>query len=82
MSFLTLVRPCMVNLPAQIHMDNLILKYIIYEFKSVFLGPDLTEAQRLKHKELVKIRDKKNEKMSNEEKDKKIWCIRTMRLYN
>ena len=46
------------------------------EFKSVFLGPDLTEAQRLKHKELVKIRDKKNEKMSNEEKDKKIWCIR------
>ena len=44
------------------------------EFKSVFLGPDLTEAQRLKHKELVRIRDKKNEKMSNE--DKKIWCIR------
>jgi AICAR transformylase/IMP cyclohydrolase PurH len=26
---LTLVRPCMVNLPAQNHMDNLILKYII-----------------------------------------------------
>jgi hypothetical protein len=28
-SVLTLVRPCMVNLPAQNHMDNLILKYII-----------------------------------------------------
>jgi len=44
--------------------------------KSVFLGPDLTEAQRLQYRELVKIRDEKNEKMSSEMKARKIWCIR------
>lgn len=47
-----------------------------HEHEAVFLGPDLTEAQRLQYKELVKIRDKKNEKMGEEEKKKKIWCIR------
>ena len=46
------------------------------EHRDVFLGPDLTEAQRLQYKELVKIRDKKNERLNGEEKDKKIWCIR------
>jgi len=48
----------------------------VEEYKSVFLCPDLTEAQRLKYKELVKIRDDKNSKMSVEDKEKKIWCIR------
>ena len=46
------------------------------EYKAVFLCPDLTEAQRLKFKELVKIRDTKNDKLKGEEKEKKIWCIR------
>jgi hypothetical protein len=46
------------------------------DHKTVFLGPDLTEAQRLQYRELVKIRDENNEKMSREMKEKKIWCIR------
>jgi len=46
------------------------------DHKSVFLGPDLTEAQRLQYRELVKIRDEKNEKMSSDMKARKIWCIR------
>jgi len=46
------------------------------DHKTVFLSPDLTESQRLKYKELVKIRDSKNEKLSGEDKEKKIWCIR------
>ena len=46
------------------------------DYKSVFLCPDLTESQRLKYKELVKIRNEKNEKLSEEEKSNKIWCIR------
>jgi hypothetical protein len=46
------------------------------DYKSVFLGPDLTEAQRLKYKELVALRNRKNEEMAPEEKTKKIYCIR------
>ena len=42
----------------------------------VFLCPDLTESQRLKYKELVNLRDEKNGKLVNEDKDQKIWCIR------
>jgi len=46
------------------------------DYKTVYLCPDLTEAQRLKFRELVKIRDAKNEKLKDDEKEKKIWCIR------
>ena len=46
------------------------------EHKSVFLCPDLTEAQRLKYKQLVKIRNEKNDKLRGEDKNNKIWCIR------
>lgn len=46
------------------------------DYKTVYLCPDLTEAQRLKFRELVKIRDAKNGKLKDDEKEKKIWCIR------
>ena len=46
------------------------------ESKAVFLCPDLTEAQRLRFRELVKIRDMKNDKLKADEKENKIWCIR------
>jgi hypothetical protein len=44
--------------------------------KEVFLCPDLTDAQRLKYKALVKLRDEKNEKLQGEEKGNKIFVIR------
>ena len=46
------------------------------EYKSVYLSPDLTEAQRTKFRQLVQIRDARNALLDRENREKKIWCIR------
>ena len=45
-------------------------------YKDVFICADLTDAQRLKFKELVKLRNEKNGKLNEEDKGKKYWAIR------